>query len=92
MGTTAAGQRVLLGEGGCSGCLFSVGAHHPCLGWGRHWPYATNRGTKPVNRSAVDTLKQQIPLLDYLQAQDWQPTRHREEDRTGDQGKTQKEP
>ena len=29
-----------------------------------------------MNRSAVDTLKQQIPLLDYLQAQDWQPTRH----------------
>ena len=24
---------------------------------------------------AVDTLKQQIPLLDYLQSQDWKPTR-----------------
>ncbi len=24
---------------------------------------------------ALDELKQQIPLLDYLQAQDWQPTR-----------------
>ena len=23
----------------------------------------------------LDELKQQIPLLDYLQAQDWQPTR-----------------
>ncbi len=24
---------------------------------------------------AVDALKQQIPLLDYLQAQDWKPAR-----------------
>ena len=24
---------------------------------------------------ALDELKQQIPLLDYLQAHDWQPTR-----------------
>ena len=28
-----------------------------------------------MNRQALDELKQQIPLLDYLQAQDWQPTR-----------------
>jgi DNA primase len=28
-----------------------------------------------VNRQALDELKQQIPLLDYLQAQDWQPAR-----------------
>jgi DNA primase len=28
-----------------------------------------------VNREALDELKQQIPLLDYLQAQDWQPVR-----------------
>jgi hypothetical protein len=25
-----------------------------------------------VNRKALDELKQQIPLLDYLQAHDWQ--------------------
>jgi len=29
-----------------------------------------------VSRRALDELKQQIPLLDYLQAQDWQPARH----------------
>jgi hypothetical protein len=29
-----------------------------------------------VNRQALDELKQQIPLLDYLQAHDWQPVRH----------------
>jgi DNA primase len=29
-----------------------------------------------VSRHALDELKQQIPLLDYLQAQGWQPARH----------------
>jgi DNA primase len=29
-----------------------------------------------VNRQVVDELKQQIPLMDYLQAHDWQPARH----------------
>ena len=28
-----------------------------------------------MNRQALDDLKQQIPLMDYLQAQDWQPAR-----------------
>ena len=28
-----------------------------------------------MNRQALDELKQQIPLLDYLKAQDWQPAR-----------------
>ena len=28
-----------------------------------------------MSRQALDELKQQIPLLDYLQAQDWQPAR-----------------
>ena len=28
-----------------------------------------------MNREALDALKQQIPLLDYLQALDWQPVR-----------------
>ena len=28
-----------------------------------------------MNRSAIDELKQQIPLLDYLRAQGWQPSR-----------------
>jgi DNA primase len=29
-----------------------------------------------VSRQAVDELKQQIPLLEYLQAHDWHPARH----------------
>jgi DNA primase len=28
-----------------------------------------------VSRKALDELKQQIPLLEYLQAQDWKPAR-----------------
>jgi DNA primase len=28
-----------------------------------------------VNRQAIDDLKQQIPLMGYLQAHDWQPAR-----------------
>jgi len=32
-------------------------------------------GKKSMSVQALDELKQQIPLLDYLQAQDWQPTR-----------------
>ena len=28
-----------------------------------------------MNRKALDELKQQIPLLDYLQAHDWQAAR-----------------
>ena len=39
-------------------------------------PYSAVRGKKSVTRQALDELKQQIPLLDYLQAQDWRPARH----------------
>ena len=28
-----------------------------------------------MNRQALDELKRQIPLLDYLQAHDWRPAR-----------------
>lgn len=39
-------------------------------------PYSADRGQKSVSRQALDELKQQIPLLDYLQAQDWRPARY----------------
>ena len=32
-------------------------------------------GQKSVSRKALDELKQQISLLEYLQAHDWQPAR-----------------
>ncbi len=75
MGTTATAQRVLLGEGwGFRRTLF-VGTHHPCLRFQRGLPYSADRGKKSVNREALDELKQQIPLMGYLQAHDWHPAR-----------------
>jgi DNA primase len=38
-------------------------------------PYSADRGKKSVSREALDELKQQIPLLDYLQAHDWRSAR-----------------
>ncbi len=49
--------------------------HHPCLGLERRSPYSAPGGEQFVNRNAIDGLKQQIPLLDYLRAQGWRPAR-----------------
>jgi DNA primase len=38
-------------------------------------PYSADGGKKSVNRQALHDLKQQIPLLGYLQAHDWRPAR-----------------
>src|SRR5215831_15003342 len=74
MGSTATGQPVVLDQGWSQRPL-SAYAHHPCLGSGRAPPYSADRGNKSVSRHALDELKQQVPLLDYLQAHDWQPAR-----------------
>jgi DNA primase len=50
-------------------------AHHPCLGLECDQPYSATGGRHFVNRKTIDELKQQIPLLDYLHAHDWQPAR-----------------
>ena len=73
MGTPATAQLVLLGEGWSHRRALFAGAHHPCLGSRRALPYSADRGKKSVNRQALDELKQQIPLMGYLQAHDWQP-------------------
>ena len=75
MGTTAAVQLVVLGDGRCHQRPLIVGAHHRCLGSRRGLPYSAVRGKKSVNRQALDELKQQIPLMGYLQAHDWNPAR-----------------
>jgi DNA primase len=49
--------------------------HHPCLGSERVMPYSAARGRKSVTRDALDELKRQIPVWDYLQAHDWRPVR-----------------
>src|ERR1700674_1617237 len=75
MGTTSPTQRVLLVEGWSYRCSPFAGSHHHRLGSRHALPYSADRGKQSVNRQALDELKQQIPLLDYLQAQDWQPVR-----------------
>jgi DNA primase len=49
--------------------------HHSCLGPSRVVPYSAARGQESVTRDALDDLKRQIPILDYLQAHDWRPLR-----------------
>jgi DNA primase len=50
-------------------------AHHPCLGLDGDPPYSAVGSEKSVSRQTIDELKQQIPLLDYLEAHHWRPTR-----------------
>jgi DNA primase len=75
MGTASAAQLVVLGEGWSSRQALFVDTHHRRLGSRRALPYSANRGKQSVNRMALDELKQQIPLLEYLQAHDWQQAR-----------------
>src|SRR5665647_2802366 len=75
MGTPSPAQRVLLGEGRSHRRAPFPAAHHRCLGSRRGLPYSADRGKKSVNRQALDDLKQQIPLMGYLQAHDWTPAR-----------------
>src|SRR5260370_23056402 len=77
MGTTSVAQCALLGEGRSrrrARAPFPA-AHHPCLGSRRGLPYSAHRGKKSVNRQALDDLKQQIPLMGYLQSHDWHAAR-----------------
>ena len=78
MGCAATGQSVVFDPGGAledAGVEFSWCPYHSRLGLACRLPYSADRGKQPVNRKALDELKQQIPLLDYLQAHDWQPAR-----------------
>jgi hypothetical protein len=75
MGTAPAAQLVVLGDGGNSRRVLFEDTHHRCLGSRLGLPYSANRGKQSVNRMALDELKQQIPLLEYLQAHDWQQAR-----------------
>jgi hypothetical protein len=68
-------QRVVLAEDDPGGRTLFAPTHHPRLGFRRFLPHAVTRGEKSMNRKALDELKQQIPLLDYLKAQEWRPAR-----------------
>ena len=54
--------------------LFSA-TYHPCLGLCSRRPYSAPGGKFAMKCQAAETLKQQIPLLDYVEGQDWQPVR-----------------
>src|SRR5258708_1312422 len=75
MGKTSAAQRVVLGDGRSSRGVLFASTHHRCLGSRRGLPYSAYRGKQSVNRRTLDDLKQQIPLMGYLQAHDWTPAR-----------------
>jgi DNA primase len=66
---------MVLAENGRGSRMHFCSTHHCCLGSERDLPYAAARGKKSVNRRTLDELKQHIPLLEYLQAHDWQPAR-----------------
>jgi DNA primase len=52
-------------------------SHHPCLGLGCGWAYSAAGGKLTMSaHAAAELLKQQIPLLDYVEGQDWRPVRH----------------
>jgi DNA primase len=74
IGQFVAGRESALDLGAGSAEVFA-GAHHPCLGLAGSQAYSAPGGKRAVSWPAVDELKQQIPLLEYLQAQDWKPAR-----------------
>jgi hypothetical protein len=75
MGPPSPAHGVLLAKGSGHRLLPSLRIHHLCLGSQRSLPYSADRGKQSVNRRALDELKQQIPLVGYLQAHDWSPAR-----------------
>jgi hypothetical protein len=49
-------------------------SHHPCLGFSGGWAHSAAGGKLTMSAHAIaESLKQRIPLLDYLRSQDWQP-------------------
>jgi hypothetical protein len=73
-GQPLAGRESALDLGAGRAEVFA-GAHHPCLGLVGSQAYSAPGGKRAMSWPAVDELKQQIPLLEYLQAQDWTPAR-----------------
>ena len=77
MGGTLAASGISPGDHALAGHRLEPlnSTHHPCLGLDRDPPYSAGGGEQSVSRQALDELKQQIPLLDYLEAHDWRPIR-----------------
>jgi DNA primase len=49
--------------------------YHPCLGLCCRRAYSAPGGKLSMKYPAAEMLKQQIPLLDYVEGQDWKPVR-----------------
>jgi DNA primase len=49
--------------------------YHPCLGLCGCRTYSAPGGTLSMKYPAAEIVKQQIPLLDYVEGQDWKPAR-----------------
>jgi hypothetical protein len=78
MGLPPAGQSLLLDKDRIQGyglVNFIQRTYHPCLGLRSRRPYSTPGGKFAMKCQMAETLKQQIPLLDYVEGQDWQPVR-----------------
>src|SRR5712692_10850690 len=79
MGWSQIGQPLALPEStldlGASLAEVFASAHHPGLGLGGRRTYAAPGGKLTMSWKSAEALKQQIPLLEYLQAQEWKPAR-----------------
>jgi hypothetical protein len=76
VGLLEADQSLVLGKSGTriSGIANLIYCtYHPCLGLRSRQPYSAPGGKIAMNSLAAEMLKQQIPLLDYIEAQDWRP-------------------
>src|SRR5882724_2737292 len=49
--------------------------YHPCLGLCGRLPYSAPGDEIAMKSQAAEILRRQIPLLDYLEDQDWKPVR-----------------
>jgi DNA primase len=78
VGLPEADQSLVLGKDrtGRSGIANLVGrTYHPCLGLCGRRSYSAAGDEVAMKSQAAEMLKQQIPLLDYVQGQDWEPAR-----------------
>ena len=78
VGLAEADQSLVLDKGGTRSPGVANLIHrtyHPCLGLRSRQPYSAPGGKIAMNSLAAETLKQQIPLLDYVEGQDWKPAR-----------------
>jgi DNA primase len=78
VGLPETGQSLVLGKGGTRSPGIANLIHrtyHPCLGLRSRQPYSAPGGKIAMSSLAAEMLKQQIPLLDYVEGQDWKPAR-----------------